>query len=136
MADSINSVIPALAAAAVLAVCCVAAVLPFKINRARLWVIPALLSAAFFAASLRAMWTGGMLGFWPEHIRNDWTNQIFLDLLLAASAAYFLLLPRARAAAMHILPWFLAIAATGSIGLLAMIARLLFLEQKNASGSA
>lgn len=64
-------------------------------------------AALFFAGSLRAIATGGMFGFWAEHIRNDWNNQIFIDLLLSASCAYFLLL--------------------------AMIARVLFLERKAAS---
>ena len=72
------------------------------------------------------------MGFWAEHTRNDWNNQIFVDLLLSASCVYFLLLARARAVSMRVLPWFMAIAATGSIGLLAMIARVLFLERSAA----
>ena len=36
---------------------------------------------------------------------------------------------------MRVLPWFVAIAMTGSIGLLAMIARVLFLEHKAAAGA-
>ena len=43
----------------------------------------------FFAGSQRAIATGGVFGFWAEHIRNDWNNQIFIDLLLSASCAYF-----------------------------------------------
>ena len=76
------------------------------------------------------MQTGGAFGFWGEHTRNDWNNQIFLDLLLCAGCAYFLLLDRARAVSMRVLPWFFAIATLGSIGLLAMVARVLFLEDK------
>lgn len=89
-----------------------------------------MLAVLFFAGSLRAVATGGLFGFWSEHVRNDWNNQIFLDLLMSAACAYFLLLERARAVSMRVLPWFLAIAGLGSIGLLAMLARVLFLEQK------
>ena len=135
MSDVMNFMIPAIAAAAVFAVCGTAAAVPLRLNRARLWMIPAALSALFFAGSLRAIATGGVLGFWSEHIRNDWNNQIFVDLLLAAACAYLLLLARARAVSMRVVLWFVAIAATGSIGLLAMIARVLFLEQKAAGSS-
>lgn len=133
MTESINSVIPAVAAAAVLIVGAGAAIKPPGGNRTHLWLIPALLSAVFFAGSLRAVSTGGAFGFWAEHIRNDWNNQIFVDLLLSAACAYFLLLARSRAVAMRVLPWFVAIAMTGSIGLLAMISRVLFLERKAAA---
>lgn len=136
MPDAPNTLIPALAAAAILGVCALAAVKPLKVDPARRWMIPALLSAVFFAGSLRAMATGGLLGFWAEHIRNDWNNQIFVDLLLSASCAYFLSLARARSVAMRVLPWLVTVAATGSIGLLAMLARLLFLEQKMAARAA
>ena len=89
-----------------------------------------MLAVLFFAGSLRAVATGGLFGFWSEHVRNDWNNQIFLDLLLSAGCACILLLKRSRAASMPVLPWFFAIAGLGSIGLLAMLARVLFLEQK------
>ena len=129
MNDSVNTLVPAVAAVIVLVVGITAAIKPQRISPGVLWWVPALLSAAFFVGSLRAIATGGSLGFWAEHIRNDWNNQIFLDLLLSASCAYFLLLTRARAVSMHLLAWFMVIATTGSIGLLAMIARVLFLER-------
>ena len=132
MNDSVNTLVPAAAAAIFLVVGIGAAIKAQRISLGGLWWVPALLSAAFFVGSLRAIATGGTLGFWAEHTRNDWNNQIFLDLLLSASCAYFLLLARARAASMQILPWFGLIAVTGSIGLLAMVARALFLERKAA----
>lgn len=134
MHGSLNALVPAAAAVVVLMVGIGAALKPQRLAQSGLWWVPALLSALFFAGSLRAISTGGTFGFWAEHIRNDWNNQIFLDLLLSASCAYFLLLTRARAVSMRVLPWFLAIATTGSIGLLAMTARVLFLERNAASG--
>ena len=130
---SVNTLVPAAAAAVFVVVGIAAAINLKRLPQPGLWWIPALLSAAFFVGSLRAIATGGSLGFWAEHIRNDWNNQIFLDLLLSASCAYFLLLPRARAVAMQVLPWFMVIAATGSVGLLAMVARVLFLERSAAT---
>ncbi len=94
------------------------------------WIVAGLLSLGFFAFSLLVVSIGGSTGFWSEHIRNAWGNQIWLDLLLGIGIAFVLLVPRARAAGMHPLPWFICIACTGSIGLLAMVARCLFLEQR------
>jgi hypothetical protein len=126
MSGSLNQMLPALAALCTLA---------FGVTRAttvtwrRQWWEPALLCAAFLGFSLYVMMTAGPLGFWPEHVSDNWGNQIFIDLLIAASTTFALLVPRARAAGMKPLPWFVLIACTGSIGLLAMVARCLFLER-------
>ena len=136
MNDSVNTLVPAAAAAVFVVVGIGAAIQAWRISLGGLWWVPALLSAGFFIGSLRAIATGGTFGFWAEHTRNDWNNQIFLDLLLSASCAYFLLLARARAVSMHVLPWFILIATTGSIGLLAMVARVLFLERSPQTGTA
>ena len=135
MTGSVNTLVPAAAAAICVVVGSAAAINRPRLRQPGLWWVPALLSAAFFVGSLRAIMTGGSLGFWAEHTRNDWTNQIFLDLLLSASCAYFLLLARARAVSMKVLPWFGMIAVTGSIGLLAMIARVLYLERSAQTGT-
>jgi hypothetical protein len=126
MSASLNQILPVLAAVCTLA---------FGVMRATRgnwrgqWWEPALLSAVFLGFSGYAMMSEGTFGFWPEHVRNNWGNQIFIDLLIAASVAFTLLVPRARAAGMKPLPWFALIACTGSIGLLAMVARCLFLER-------
>ncbi|MCU0888779.1 MAG: hypothetical protein MUC64_12350 [Rubritepida sp.] len=96
----------------------------------RAWRVPAGLALAFLGFSLAAVLAEGPLGFWPEHTRNLWGNQIWFDLLLAAGVAWALMLPRARAAGMRPLPWLPLILGTGSIGLLAMLARLLQLEAR------
>lgn len=132
MTGSLNTLVPAAAAAVCVVVGVAAASNLPRLRQPGQWGVPALLSAIFLIGSLRAVATGGILGFWAEHTRNDWNNQIFIDLLLSASCAYFLLLTRARAVSMKVLPWFGMIAATGSIGLLAMVARVLFLERKAA----
>ncbi len=130
MTYTLNSVFPAVAALAVLGTAAMASLAPAGGPKPGHWRIPAGLAALFFAASLVAIASGGPLGFWTEHVRNDWGNQIFVDLLLCAGSAYFLLLPRARAVGMRPLLWLAGIAALGSIGLLAMLARVLYLEAR------
>ena len=96
----------------------------------RKWILPAILSVLFLVLSLVAATTGGGSGFWTEHIRNFWGNQIWVDLLLAVGIGWFLVVPQAKKAGMSVLPWFILIVLTGSIGFTAMIARLLYLQEK------
>jgi hypothetical protein len=103
------------------------------IDRKARAAVPALLSLLFAALSLRAVITEGPLGFWPEHVRNRWGNQIWLDLLLAVSSAWFLAAPEARRRGMRPWPWLVFIVATGSIGLLAFAARLTSLRARDDS---
>jgi hypothetical protein len=93
------------------------------------WRLPALLGAAFIVFSVWAVLDGGLLPFWFNHTTNLAGNQVWFDLLISVVLAFALLLPRARAQGMAALPWALAVAATASIALLAMVARLLWLEE-------
>lgn len=97
------------------------------------WMVPAVLSALFLTWSLATVILEGPLGFWTEHTRNMWGNQIWFDLLLAVGVSWLLIVPRARAVKMNLLPWMALILVTGSIGLLAMTSRLLFLEERAAA---
>ncbi|OWL94717.1 hypothetical protein CBQ26_14455 [Deinococcus indicus] len=90
------------------------------------WIIPAVLAALFLGFSLYAGVNEGATGFWPEHVRNLWGNQIWFDLLLAASVALYLLIPKARALGINPLPWAVLSVATGSIGLLAFLSFVLW----------
>lgn len=94
------------------------------------WVVPAGLAAAFLAFSAVAVWREGATGFWPVHTANLWGNQVWFDLLIAVGIGWTLILPRARAAGMVPAPWAALILATGCIGFLAMLARLLWLERR------
>ena len=87
-----------------------------------------MLSAAFFAYSLWPIFTLGPWGFWPEHVSDPWSVQIWFDLLCSIGVGWALLAPRARTAGMTPWPWLALIVATGSIGLLAMLARVLYRE--------
>lgn len=94
------------------------------------WIIPAVLSFLFLSFSVYAGMNEGPTGFWPEHIRNLWGNQIWFDLLLAASVALFLLIPKAKSLGINPLPWAVLTVATGSIGLLAFLAFVLWKEEQ------
>lgn len=100
------------------------------------WLFPMALSIFFFLFSLQAGMAEGALGFWTEHTRNLWGNQIWFDLLFVAGIGWFFAAPQAKAHGMKLLPWFLFILLTGSIGFLAMVARLLYLRERAAGRSA
>ncbi|WP_375279855.1 hypothetical protein [Pseudooctadecabacter sp.] len=97
------------------------------------WIIPACFSAGFAVWSLFAVLTEGPLGFWTEHVRNAWGNQIWMDLLLAVGMALIWLVPAARAVGVRPLPWVAFTLATGSIGLCAFAARVLYLRDRAAA---
>ena len=98
----------------------------------RLWFLPLAAAVMFFLWSLHALAEGGIRGVWAEHVRNAWGNQIWFDLLMAVGLAWVLLLPRIKRVGMRPLPWLLAVAATGCVGLYLMLARCLFLESRRA----
>lgn len=94
------------------------------------WRYPAALSAAFLLYSAYTVSREGPTGFWVEHTRNLWGVQIWFDLLQAALVGFVLLVPRARAQGVRLVPWLVVVAATGSIGLMALVARVLYLEAR------
>ena len=97
------------------------------------WPIPAGLSVAFLAFSLGAIVQEGPLGFWENHSQNLWGNQVWFDLLIAFGIGWLFAVPRARAVGMRPLPWLCALLLTGGIGLLAMLARIFYLEGQQPS---
>ena len=89
-----------------------------------------MLSAAFFGYTAITIFKEGVVLVWTNHTTNLWGVQVWWDLLFAVGIAAFFIAPRARAARMNLLPWLLFVAATASIGLLAMVARLFWLERR------
>ena len=77
----------------------------------------------------------GVMPLWLNHTNNLWGIQVWWDLLLSVGIALFFIAPRARKVGMSIAPWALFVAATASIGLLAMVARVFWLE-RSAAGEA
>jgi hypothetical protein len=80
--------------------------------------------------------TEGPTGFWPVHSQTAWGNQVWFDLLLSASVALAFMIPEARRQGMNPLPWTVLVMVTGSIGLLAMAARLSYLKELSVSPKA
>ncbi len=134
--DRLYHILPAIAGAVFLVAGIIVASSRSRSSGDRTWLFPAILMVLFAGWTAHAVVAGGLLGFWTEHVRNGWGNQIWFDLLLCAGTAFVLIVPRARALEMALLPWFLAIAATGSVGLLAMIARMFYLEARQRNAQA
>jgi hypothetical protein len=94
------------------------------------WLFPAAASGLYLLFSLHTVAVEGVFGFWTEHTRNLWGNQIWLDLLLAIGIGWFFVVPQAKALGMRVVPWLVLIVCTGCIGFLAMAARLLYLRAR------
>lgn len=100
------------------------------------WLVPVALVVPFAGWTAVTITTEGMFGFWPLITGTRWGMQVWYDLLMSVTAAFFLLQNRARAAGMKSEVWVLAVIATGSIGLFLMLARTVYLERKHASHAA
>ena len=92
--------------------------------------LAAALSGGFGAFTAITILYEGVLPVWLNHTQNLWGVQVWWDLLISLTVALFFVLPRARAAGMSIFPWLLFVVCTASIGLLAMVARLFWLEKR------
>lgn len=92
--------------------------------------LAAALSGGFGAFTAITILTEGVMPVWLNHTQNLWGVQVWWDLLFSLSIALFFVLPRARAVGMNTLPWLLFVVSTASIGLLAMVARLFWLEKR------
>ena len=94
--------------------------------------IAAALAGGFAAFSGVTIWAEGLMPVLANHTSNLWGVQVWWDLLIAVTVALFLIAPRARAQGMNLMLWTALILATASIGLLAMCARLFWLEHSQA----
>lgn len=99
------------------------------------WQAAALLSASFMAYSLIPILHEGPIGFVANHTSNFWGVQVWWDLLLALSLTLFLAAPRARRAGMNLALWLIPVLLLGSIGALALLARLFWLEEHRQPGA-
>ncbi|MBX7540273.1 DUF2933 domain-containing protein [Qipengyuania sphaerica] len=96
-------------------------------------VLAAVLGAFFAAYTGVTIFHEGIATVWTNHTTNLWGVQVWWDLLMSVGIAVFFIVPRARAQNMAIVPWLLLVAATASIGLFAMVARLFWLEKRAAT---
>ena len=96
----------------------------------RTWLVPGTVAALFLGWSVYAVAAEGPFGFWPNHTHDAWGNQVWLDLLIAIGIGWALLVPRAKSVGMYPWPWLALIVCSGCIGLAAMTARCLYLENR------
>ena len=75
----------------------------------------------------------GVAMFFTNHSANLTGIQVWWDLIMCVIIAFFFIAPRARAVGMNLVPWALFAGSTASIGLLAMCARLFWLERQAAA---
>lgn len=105
-------------------------------NKARVawpaWLLPVVAVVPFALWTKLAVVEEGLFGFLPMLMGSHWGLQVWFDRLMSVTAAFFLLQNRARAAGMKSEVWVLAVIFTGSIGLLLMLARTVYLERKAA----
>ncbi len=92
-------------------------------------LLAAMLSAGFAAFTAVQIWQDGIVMFWTNHTANLTGTQVWWDLLISVTIALFLIAPRARKAGMNVPLWTILVLGTASIGLLAMLARVFWLEQ-------
>lgn len=88
--------------------------------------------AGFTIFSVVTIAREGPTAFIANHTTNLWGVQVWYDLVIALTVALTFVAPRARAAGMNVPLYVIAIALSGSIGLLAMVARLFWLERRAA----
>lgn len=96
---------------------------------------PAIAAVLFTLFSLFTVATIAHDGAWTvieNHTVNFWGIQVWYDLLISVGIALFFIAPRARKVGMSIPLWVVFVGLTASIGLLAMVARLFWLERQTA----
>ncbi|WP_209348014.1 hypothetical protein [Pontixanthobacter sp. CEM42] len=95
-------------------------------------LIAAALSAGFAAFTAVTIWADGVMPVITNHTTNLWGVQVWYDLLMSVGIALLFVVPRARQMGMNVPLWVLFVGSTASIGLMAMVARLFWLEQSTA----
>ncbi len=96
-------------------------------------MIAAVLSGAFAGYTAVTIANEGVMPVIINHTSNLWGVQVWWDLLFAVALCLFLAAPRARKVGMNLPLWTVLVVSTASIGLLAMLARLFWLEQQAES---
>ncbi|WP_379920981.1 hypothetical protein [Erythrobacter sp. R86502] len=99
-------------------------------------VAAALLFCAFSAFTALQLTQEGLIGFYINHTQNLSGLQVWWDLIVCTLIALFFILPRARAQGMNVVLWAIFVVTAASIGLLAMCARLFWLERRASTRTA
>jgi len=101
-----------------------------------LWILPAFLALAFFLSTVWTMAaTGRPFGFVAEHTHSLWGAQVGIDLFNALFVGIYLATVLARQYRFRAWPYLLLTLCTGSPGMLALAARVLYARRALAVGS-
>ena len=98
-------------------------------------LIAGVLCAVFTAFTLIQIGQEGLITFWTNHTANLTGVQVWWDLLMATVIAFIFIAPRARAVGMNVPLWGVFVVSTASVGLLAMVARLFWLERHSETAA-
>ena len=99
-------------------------------------VLAAMLCGGFAAYTAVQIWHDGVIMFWTNHTVNLTGIQVWWDLIISVLIALFFIAPRARKMGMNLWLWAIPVGLLGSVGLLAVIARLFWLENRAAAETA
>jgi hypothetical protein len=94
------------------------------------WFLPMFVFLALASWTVVAITEAGLDALWPVYTASPWGLQAWYDRLAAVTIAFFFLQNRARAAGMKSETWVVLVIFTGSLALLAMLARMLYLERQ------
>jgi len=93
------------------------------------WALAAGICALFSLYTAIQIAREGVVMFFTNHSANLTGLQVWWDLVMCVLIAFFFIAPRARKVGMNVPLWALLVGTSASIGLLAMCARLFWLER-------
>jgi hypothetical protein len=100
-----------------------------------IWILPAFLAVAFFLFTIWTMvTTGHPFGFVAEHTHSTWGAQIGIDLFNALFVGIYMTNVLSQQYRFRAWPYMLLTLLTGSPGMLALAARVLYARNCTAAG--
>jgi hypothetical protein len=102
-----------------------------------IWILPAFLAVAFFLFTIwTIVTTGQLLGFLAEHTHSLWGAQIGIDLFNALFVGIYFANVSAQQYRFRAWPYVLLTLGTGSPGVLALAARVLYARQMSPAADS
>jgi hypothetical protein len=99
-----------------------------------IWILPSFLAVAFFLFTIWTMVaTGQPLGFVAEHTHSPWGAQVGIDLLNALVVGIYFATVLSHQYRFRVWPYVLLTLCTGSPGVLALAARVMYARRTIAA---
>jgi hypothetical protein len=110
---------------------------PHGLTMKNIWMLPAFLAVAFFLFTIwTIVTTGQALGFVAEHTHGAWGAQIALDLFNALFAGIYFANVQSQQYRFRAWPYVLLTLCTGSPGVLALAARVLYARRSTPAAES